>query len=244
MEQTQQVTALASLADELVEKAVWIVGGDGWAYDIGYGGLDSGTSCPAAAMSASSSLDTEGLPTPAGRPPEGHSAWGGGESSPRPASPGEEGPRPPRSPTAMCMSPRSRSARTSSRPVRATPGAGLARPSIVIAYSTCIAHGIEMSTSMAHQEQAVSSGYWPLYRFRPSGTRHPFHLDSKAPTTRVRTSRWPDPVLVSPGQPGAGLAAHGAGPGRRRRALALLSRWPVWNGSSSWNPACRYRHRW
>ncbi len=61
-------------------------------------------------------------------------------------------------------------------------------PSIVIAYSTCIAHGIEMSTSMAHQEQAVSSGYWPLYRFRPSedGGTTPFHLDSKAPTTRVK----------------------------------------------------------
>jgi pyruvate-ferredoxin/flavodoxin oxidoreductase len=61
-------------------------------------------------------------------------------------------------------------------------------PSIVIAYSTCIAHGIEMSTSMTHQKDAVSSGYWPLYRYRPSEDEHtkPFHLDSKAPTTRVK----------------------------------------------------------
>jgi pyruvate-ferredoxin/flavodoxin oxidoreductase len=57
-------------------------------------------------------------------------------------------------------------------------------PSLVIAYSTCIAHGIEMSTSMTHQKSAVASGYWPLYRYHPSpeaGT-HPFSLDSKAPS--------------------------------------------------------------
>ena len=60
--------------------------------------------------------------------------------------------------------------------------------SIIIAYSTCIAHGIEMSTSMSHQKDAVASGYWPLYRFRPSedDTSHPFKLDSKAPTMPVR----------------------------------------------------------
>jgi pyruvate-ferredoxin/flavodoxin oxidoreductase len=59
-------------------------------------------------------------------------------------------------------------------------------PSLVIAYSTCIAHGIDMRTSMTHQKDAVASGYWPLYRFRP-GTgehEHPFHLDSKPPTKR------------------------------------------------------------
>jgi pyruvate-ferredoxin/flavodoxin oxidoreductase len=61
-------------------------------------------------------------------------------------------------------------------------------PSIVIAYSTCIAHGIEMSTSMSHQKDAVASGYWPLYRFRPSEEEggHPFKLDSKKPTVPVR----------------------------------------------------------
>jgi len=60
-------------------------------------------------------------------------------------------------------------------------------PSLVIAYSTCIAHGIEMSTSMTHQKDAVGSGYWPLYRYHPSpqeGTQ-PFQLDSKAPTLPV-----------------------------------------------------------
>jgi len=57
-------------------------------------------------------------------------------------------------------------------------------PSIIIAYSQCIAHGIDMSTGMTHQKEAVNSGYWPLYRFDPghTATDHlPFQLDSKKP---------------------------------------------------------------
>ena len=60
-------------------------------------------------------------------------------------------------------------------------------PSLVIAYSTCIAHGIDMATSMTHQKDAVRSGYWPLYRFHPSEIDggHPFKLDSAAPTIPI-----------------------------------------------------------
>src|SRR4029434_4494470 len=60
-------------------------------------------------------------------------------------------------------------------------------PSLVIAYSTCIAHGIDMSKSMTHQKDAVRSGYWPLYRFRPSAVDdgQPFQLDSKPPSIPV-----------------------------------------------------------
>jgi len=60
-------------------------------------------------------------------------------------------------------------------------------PSLVIAYSTCIAHGIEMATSMTHQKSAVASGYWPLYRYHPSPVQGalPFQLDSKRPTVRL-----------------------------------------------------------
>jgi pyruvate-ferredoxin/flavodoxin oxidoreductase len=60
-------------------------------------------------------------------------------------------------------------------------------PSLVIAYSTCIAHGIDMAQSMTHMKDAVRSGYWPLYRYSPSETDHvtPFHLDSKAPAIPV-----------------------------------------------------------
>jgi pyruvate-ferredoxin/flavodoxin oxidoreductase len=60
-------------------------------------------------------------------------------------------------------------------------------PSLVIAYATCIAHGIDMSLSMSHQKDAVKSGYWPLYRFHPSeiDDGQPFKLDSTAPTIPV-----------------------------------------------------------
>jgi pyruvate-ferredoxin/flavodoxin oxidoreductase len=60
-------------------------------------------------------------------------------------------------------------------------------PSLVIAYSTCIAHGIDMATSMSHQKDAVRSGYWPLYRFAPSDgdDTRPFRLDCKAPSIPV-----------------------------------------------------------
>ena len=57
-------------------------------------------------------------------------------------------------------------------------------PSLIIAYSHCIAHGIEMSTSMSHQKEAAASGYWPLYHYDPrlaSAGSHPFHLDSHKP---------------------------------------------------------------
>ncbi len=59
-------------------------------------------------------------------------------------------------------------------------------PSLVIAYSPCIAHGIDMTQMMTHQKEASSSGYWELYRFDPrlaASEEHPFKLDSRAPTT-------------------------------------------------------------
>jgi pyruvate-ferredoxin/flavodoxin oxidoreductase len=60
-------------------------------------------------------------------------------------------------------------------------------PSLVIAYSTCIAHGIDMSRSMTHQKDAVRSGYWPLYRFKPTTEDgQPFSLDSKQPTIPIK----------------------------------------------------------
>jgi pyruvate-ferredoxin/flavodoxin oxidoreductase len=58
--------------------------------------------------------------------------------------------------------------------------------SLIIAYSTCIAHGIDMTTSMTHQKEAITSGYWPLYRYDPRTARDgakPFHLDSRKPTS-------------------------------------------------------------
>ena len=63
-------------------------------------------------------------------------------------------------------------------------------PSLVIAYSTCIAHGIDMSRGMSHMQDAVRSGYWPLWRFDPretAGGGHPFRLDSKRPIIPIST---------------------------------------------------------
>ena len=54
-------------------------------------------------------------------------------------------------------------------------------PSLILAYSPCIAHGIDMGKSMGEEKRAVASGYWPLYRFNPT-LPHPFTLDSKAPS--------------------------------------------------------------
>jgi pyruvate-ferredoxin/flavodoxin oxidoreductase len=62
-------------------------------------------------------------------------------------------------------------------------------PSLILTYSHCIAHGINMTTSMSHQKDAVNSGFWPLYRYDPRNARageHPFHLDSKKPKISFR----------------------------------------------------------
>jgi pyruvate-ferredoxin/flavodoxin oxidoreductase len=62
-------------------------------------------------------------------------------------------------------------------------------PSLILAYSHCIAHGIDMRAAMSHQRDAVASGYWPLYRYRPrtsASGEHPFQLDSKKPTLRFK----------------------------------------------------------
>jgi pyruvate-ferredoxin/flavodoxin oxidoreductase len=62
-------------------------------------------------------------------------------------------------------------------------------PSLILAYSHCIAHGINMTTSMTHQKDAVASGFWPVYRYDPRQAHageHPFHLDSRAPRKKFR----------------------------------------------------------
>jgi pyruvate-ferredoxin/flavodoxin oxidoreductase len=185
--QASAVRHLRSLADELVEKTVWIVGGDGWAYDIGYGGLDH-------VLGSGRNVNILILDT------EVYSNTGGqaSKSTPRGAS------------AKFAASGKSTAKKdlgaiaqvygdvyvaqvaigaNEQQAVRAMLEAQAHQGvSVVIAYSTCIAHGIEMSTSMTHQKEAVSSGYWPLYRFRPSeeAEGHPFKLDSKKPTTPLR----------------------------------------------------------
>ena len=74
-------------------------------------------------------------------------------------------------------------------------------PSIIIAYAHCIAHGIDMTTAVDEQKKAVSSGYWPLYRFNPALAaegKNPLQLDSKAPTISLRGVRQRREPLQSP----------------------------------------------
>ena len=181
-----QAESLRSLANELVNKSIWIFGGDGWAYDIGYGGLDhvlaSGRNVNILVMDTQVYSNTGGQAskaTPRGAAAKFAAAGKGSNKkdlgviaqSYGDVYVGQ---------VAMGANPQ--------QTVRALLEAeAWDGPSIIIAYSTCIAHGIDMETSMTHQGLAVSTGYWPLYRFRPSeeeGTV-PLTLDSKAPVGPV-----------------------------------------------------------
>ena len=99
--------------------------------------------------------------------------------------------------------------------------------SLVIAYSTCIAHGIDMSKSMSHQKDAVQSGYWPLYRFHPSDAEAGPPL--QAGLQDAHGPRWPTSSPPRPAMPHWPVRTRtrrarlvGTGPGRRHRAVALL----------------------
>ncbi len=179
------IRALLSLADHLVDKSVWIIGGDGWAYDIGYGGLDH-------VLSSGRNVNVLVLDT------EVYSNTGGQASKASPrgaiakfASAGKATRKKDLGLLAqaygdvyvaqLAIGANQQQTVRAMLEAQAHPG-----PSLLIAYSTCIAHGIDMATSMTHQADAVASGYWPLYRFRPGDPAHPLHLDSKAPTIPVQ----------------------------------------------------------
>ncbi len=166
-----------------MRKNVWIVGGDGWAYDIGAGGLDH-------VLGSGRDVNVLVLDT------EVYSNTGGqaSKSTPRAAvakfaSGGKHTPKKDLGVDArrygdvyiaqVAIGANDIQAVKAFAEAEAWPG-----PSLIIAYSTCIAHGIDMRTSMTHQHDAVRSGYWPLYRFHPGLDEHtqPFHLDSKAPS--------------------------------------------------------------
>jgi pyruvate-ferredoxin/flavodoxin oxidoreductase len=170
-----------------VRKSVWIVGGDGWAYDIGFGGLDhvlaSGRNVNVLVLDTEVYSNTGGQASKA--TPRGASA--------KFATSGKESAKKDLGAIAraygnvyvaqVALGANEMQTVRALLEADAWPG-----PSLVIAYSTCIEHGIEMATSMGHQKDAVSSGYWPLYRFHPAEAAgsHPFHLDSKRPSMPVR----------------------------------------------------------
>jgi len=172
---------LLSLGDYLVKKSVWIMGGDGWAYDIGYGGLDH-------VLASGKNVNVLVLDT------EVYSNTGGqmSKSTPRGAvakfaAAGK--PMAKKDLGMMAMSygnvyvakvaMGSNDAHTVKAFIEAEAYDG---PSLIIAYSHCIAHGIDMGLGMRNQKAAVDSGYWQLYRYNPdliAKGENPFRLDSK-----------------------------------------------------------------
>ncbi|HEY1270498.1 MAG TPA: pyruvate:ferredoxin (flavodoxin) oxidoreductase, partial [Terriglobales bacterium] len=179
---------LLSVADTLVKKSVWIVGGDGWAYDIGYGGLDH-------VLASGRNVNLLVLDT------EVYSNTGGqaSKSTPRAAvakfaAGGKPGPKKDLGLMAMsyghvyvasvAMGAKDEHTLKAFLEAEAYDG-----PSIIIAYSHCIAHGINMTTAMSDQKVAVDSGQWLLYRYNPertAGGENPLTLDSRAPNKRVQ----------------------------------------------------------
>jgi len=178
---------LGSLIDYLVRRSVWIVGGDGWAYDIGYGGLDH-------VLAQDRDVNLLVLDT------EVYSNTGGQSSKATPLGASAKfaaaGKRVPRKDLAMqviaygyvyvaqiAMGANPEQALVAFREAEAYPG-----PSLILAYSHCIAHGIDMRDGMKQQARATASGYWPLFRYDPTRRRHgenPFRLDSPRPRLKL-----------------------------------------------------------
>ncbi|SQD98097.1 putative 2-oxoacid-flavodoxin fused oxidoreductase:conserved protein; 4Fe-4S cluster binding protein [Parafrankia sp. Ea1.12] len=172
---------LDALLDDLVAKSVWIVGGDGWAYDIGFGGLDH-------VLASGRDVNMLVLDT------EGYSNTGGqaSKSTPRAAVAkfAVGGKRTRKKDLGLVAAAygdvyvaQVALGANDAHTVKAfNEAASWDGPSLIIAYSHCIAHGINMTDGMAHQKAAVRSGYWPLYRFDPRAEEQPFSLDSRAPS--------------------------------------------------------------
>jgi pyruvate-ferredoxin/flavodoxin oxidoreductase len=178
---------LLGLAGALVRREVWIVGGDGWAYDIGYGGLDH-------VLASGADVNILVLDT------EVYSNTGGQASKATPrgavakyATSGKQATKKDLGLIAMqygtvyvgqiALGANETQTVKAFHEAAAWPG-----PSLLLAYATCIAHGVDMRDSMKRMDLAVRTGYWPLFRYHPAeaeGTQ-PFRLDSRAPSLPLR----------------------------------------------------------
>jgi pyruvate-ferredoxin/flavodoxin oxidoreductase len=184
---SDEARQLLALADLFVRKSVWIVGGDGWAYDIGFGGLDH-------VLASGHDVNVLVLDT------EVYSNTGGQMSKATPraavakfAAAGKRAAKKDLGLIAMgyghvyvarvAMGARDEHTLKAFLEAEAHDG-----PSLIIAYSHCIAHGINMTTGMQNQKAAVDAGQWPLYRYDPARAAHganPLQLDSRAPKIPV-----------------------------------------------------------
>jgi pyruvate-ferredoxin/flavodoxin oxidoreductase len=179
---------LLSVVDYFVRRSIWIVGGDGWAYDIGYGGLDH-------VLSTARDVNILVLDT------EVYSNTGGQASKATPlgavAKFAAAGKRVARKDLALqaiaygnvyvaqvAMGGNPQQTLLAFREAEAWPG-----PSLILAYCHCIAHGIDMQQGLRQQDLAVACGYWPLFRYNPAmreAGANPFRLDSPRPTLKFR----------------------------------------------------------
>ncbi|MCA1932076.1 MAG: pyruvate:ferredoxin (flavodoxin) oxidoreductase, partial [Calditerrivibrio sp.] len=183
---SEEAKRLLDVADYLVKKSVWIVGGDGWAYDIGYGGLDH-----VIAQSQNVNiliLDTEVYSNTGGQASKATSTG----SFAKFAFSGKEGEKKDLGMMAMTYGNVYVAKVSLANPAQCIKAFVEAEaydgPSIIIAYSHCIAHGITMSKGIEQQKLAVQSGYWNLYRFNPQLSKegkNPLIIDSKEPTMTV-----------------------------------------------------------
>jgi pyruvate-ferredoxin/flavodoxin oxidoreductase len=175
---------LLSVADYLVRKSVWGLGGDGWAYDIGYGGLDH-------VLASGANVNLLVLDT------EVYSNTGGQMSKATPraavakfAAAGKPLPKKDLGLLLMTygniyVAKMAMGANTNQTVKAFIEAEAYAGPSLIIAYAHCIAHGINMTAGYQEQKKAVACGHWPLYRFDPrlkQQGKNPLQLDSKAPT--------------------------------------------------------------
>ncbi len=185
----QQATELLSVVDFLVKRSVWIFGGDGWGYDIGYGGLDH-------VLASGRNVNVLLLDTGV------YSNTGGQMSKATPraavakfAAAGKSLPKKDLGMIAMtygniyvaqiAMGANMNQTLKAMAEAEAYDG-----PSLIVAYSHCIMHGHDIRMGLAMQETAVQSGFWPLYRYNPANRaqgKNPLSLNSKAPTEDIET---------------------------------------------------------
>ncbi len=201
---------LLAIADTLVRRSVWILGGDGWAYDIGFGGLDH-------VLGSGKNVNVLVLDT------EVYSNTGGqmSKATPRGAVAKFAAAGKPNSRKDLAMEAVSYGSvyvaqvalgGNDSHVVKAFQEAEAHQgPSLIIAYSSCIAHGYDLVHGLEQQKLAVQSGYWPLMRYNPGlreEGKNPFQLDSKAPSIRLKDYAYREAryTMLARGNPE--LAAH------------------------------------
>jgi pyruvate-ferredoxin/flavodoxin oxidoreductase len=214
-DKTASARSLLSLADHLVKKSVWAIGGDGWGYDIGYGGLDH-------VLASGENVNLLVLDT------EVYSNTGGQTSKATPLAAQAEfaaaGKRTPKKNMGMIMATYGSiyvaQVAFGANPVQTLTAfleaEAFKGPSLILAYSTCIAQGIDMSKGVDEMKRAVACGHWPLYRYNPAREaqgKNPLIIDSTEPTisfaeyayneTRYRALRQ--------AEPGTCCAADGTG---------------------------------